>query len=88
MQNLGGQTECIMGNWKIENRRACLQAAFDPLLRFSDNGTMEMKHDFMTNFPISQLEGLIDCAGITFGMLCHYEHNFHLFSEKKKTRLA
>ena len=20
MQNLGGQTECIMGNWKIENR--------------------------------------------------------------------
>ena len=19
MQNLGGQTECIMGNWKIEN---------------------------------------------------------------------
>ena len=21
MQNLGGQTECIMGNWKIENRK-------------------------------------------------------------------
>ena len=20
MQNLGGQTECIMGNWKIENK--------------------------------------------------------------------
>ena len=21
MQNLGGQTECIMGNWKIENNK-------------------------------------------------------------------
>ena len=35
MQNLGGQTECIMGNWKIENARDLPQAKLDSQMNVS-----------------------------------------------------
>ena len=31
---------------------------------------------------VQPLLGLIDCASINFGLIRHYEHNFHLSSEK------
>ena len=32
MQNLGGQTECIMGNWKIVNEQPRSQGFFDKVM--------------------------------------------------------